>query len=130
MMKTTKMAGYSVVEMIVALSILSFIIVSLYQGLNAGDRIRGRAHVTKTVSMLALNEAERVRNIALDNIVVGDTNYTETIRGLTYTVQRESVKSEMFDQSSSGPVEIHIIITPQSEKFPPYTFKLIQGGPN
>ncbi|MDG5816210.1 type II secretion system protein [Chitinispirillales bacterium ANBcel5] len=117
--------GFTIVELMVSVFILGIISTSLLQGLYSGDKIRGRANVARSASHLALNEAERIKNSATTGFIIQDSVYQQTIRGVSYSVNRTVLSHHLTDNSE--PIEIHIDITPEPSDFPSYSFRMIQG---
>ncbi len=119
--------GFSIVELMVAIFILSTVTFALFHGLHTADRIRGRADINKTASTLAFSEAERIRNAAYHGELIEDSTYTRTVRGVTFTISRD-VKSNFAEITEhEEPTELEITVKPESAEFPTHTFKLIQG---
>jgi len=116
-------SGFTILELMVTIFIFSIAIFSLFHGLRTGDRIGSRGNVSRTTALLASNEAERIRNSALQGIQVQDSAYIETVSGMRYYVFRTNVNALEIKTYT----EMEIRVEPQSALYQPYIFKLIQG---
>ncbi|MCL2689217.1 MAG: prepilin-type N-terminal cleavage/methylation domain-containing protein [Chitinispirillia bacterium] len=120
-------SGFTIVELMIAIFILSIVVYSLFSGLYTGDRIKGRANATRAASILASNEAERIRSEALQGIEPRELTYMETVSGITFTVYRKKNYNLDADIENKNVTEIEISVEPQSKFFSTYKFKLLQG---
>jgi len=123
----SKNSGFTIVELMTAIFILSIITYSLFNGLYTGDRIKGKANATKAASLLASNEAERIRNEALQGIEPLELTYMETVSGITFTVSRKKIYNLSADIENNNVTEIEISVEPHNKLFSSYKFKLVQG---
>lgn len=120
-------SGFSIVELMVAIFILSTVTFALFHGLHTADKIRGRADINKAASTLAFSEAERIRNAAYHGTILEDSTYTQTVRGITFTISRK-VQNSLTDLTEhEQPMECEIVVKPEIANHPSHTFKLIQG---
>ncbi|MDR0305870.1 MAG: type II secretion system GspH family protein [Chitinispirillales bacterium] len=125
--KLSNQRGFTILELMTTIFIFSIVSISLFKGLSAGDKIRGRANMVRVAAVLASNEAERIRNAALQGIEPQELTYTETVSGITFDVFRRKIDN--IDESGSGKLtEMEISVEPQNNNlFPSYKFKLVQG---
>jgi len=123
----SSISGFTIVELITAIFVFSIVSYSLFNGLSVGDSIKGRANATRAASVLASNEAERIRSEALQGIEPQDITYMETISGVTFTVSRKRIYNWDADAKNKNFAEIEISVEPQSRFFSSYKFKLVQG---
>jgi prepilin-type N-terminal cleavage/methylation domain-containing protein len=119
--------GFTITELMVAIFVFSIVSYSLFNGLSVGDRIKGRANATRAASVLASNEAERIRGEALQGIEPQELTYMETISGITFTVSRKKIYNLGVDIENKNVMEIEIIVEPKSKFFSSYNFRLVQG---
>ncbi len=125
--KIPTQSGVTILELMIAIFILSITSYSLFYGLRTGDTIIGKAKISGTAATLASNEAERVRNAALQNVRLQDSTYSETVSGVKYAVSRQIINASNINTENYAFTEFEIRIAPQGTQFPPYVFKLIQG---
>ncbi|MDD5675015.1 MAG: prepilin-type N-terminal cleavage/methylation domain-containing protein [Chitinivibrionales bacterium] len=120
--------GLTIVEVLVAVLVLGAATMGAMAMLRTGDRIKVRQEKLSTAALLAQNDAERIKNLAVNSIVVSDTEYEQTINGLTYSIVRSVVEPESLTENSSGKTsEAQISITPSGSEDTLARFRLIQG---
>jgi len=119
--------GFTITELMVAIFVFSIVSYSLFNGLSMGDRIKGRASATRAASVLASNEAERIRSEALQGIEPQELTYMETVSGITFTVSRRKIYTQNVNIENNNVTEMEISVEPQSKFFSSYTFRLVQG---
>ena len=119
----SKRGGYTVVEIIIAIVIFGAVFALMLHSVYIADRIRGRSNAGNYASILAFNEAEKLKTTSSDYIPT-DSSYQTSLRGITFTVKRKV----LHDPAGTGEgVEVEIIVTPKSDLFATHTFKLYQG---
>ena len=79
-------AGFTMLEVIVAIIIFGFIASAIFNLLTQTDRIHGRAVFVEGAARLAAGEAERLRSAAARNVLFEDSSYSETVSGRSYRV--------------------------------------------
>jgi len=120
-------SGFTITELMAAIFVFSIVSYSLFNGLSMGDRIKGRANAARAASVLASNEAERIRSEALQGIEPQELTYMETVSGITFTVSRRKIYTQSANIENNSVTEMEISVEPQSRFFSSYTFKLVQG---
>jgi len=119
--------GFTITELLAAIFVFSIVSYSLFSGLSVGDRIKGKANATRAASVLASNEAERIRNEALQGIEPRELTYMETVSGITFTVSRRKIYTQNANIENNNVIEVEISVDPQRKFFSSYKFKLVQG---
>jgi prepilin-type N-terminal cleavage/methylation domain-containing protein len=120
-------SGVTLLELTVAIFIFSITSYSLFQGLHTGDKIHGKAKISRAAATIASSEAERIRNAALQGARLQDSEYTETVSGVTYAVQRKTVNASDINIADNEFTEYEIRVEPQGTRYEPRIFKLVQG---
>jgi prepilin-type N-terminal cleavage/methylation domain-containing protein len=130
-----KCQGYSLIEVIIAMSIFAFVIVSLLFALTNADKIKARGSTVESVTTLARNESEAIRNIASLNASLNDTVYEIRYNKKEYTVERKRIingEADVLqnDDARSTLQEFVIIIYEKNKPDKKWTFNLVQGFTN
>jgi type II secretory pathway pseudopilin PulG len=81
-------AGMTIVEVLIALFILSAITSAVVSLIVTGDRIAGRRTGVSYATTIAKNEAERIRSSESASVLPGDTVYSDTVNGIEFEVSR------------------------------------------
>lgn len=128
-----KRNGFTVLEVIVAIFIFGCISAALFKLIAQSERIRGRALFVESAARFAADEAERLRNIAINNEVFEDSSFTESAGGRTFLVQRKIVESadlvSAFLPKRLEPLEIEITVSDAIDAgIKPLHFKLLMGS--
>ncbi len=89
-------SGLTLVEVILAMVVLGIISVMLLRFLDFGESVRGRGLRVDAASVLARNEAERVKVQAGNCVAVEDTFYETSGYGLFFWVSRETVTGDNY----------------------------------
>lgn len=127
--------GYSLIEIIIAMSIFAIVAASLLFSLTNADKIKARGSTVESVTTLARNETEAIKNIAFLNASLNDTIYDIVYNKKEYTVERKRVidgEMDVFesDDKKSTLQELAIIISEKSKPDKKWTFNLVQGFTN
>ncbi len=85
--------GMTIIEVLIALFILSVITSAVLGAVVTGDRIAGRRGGMSCAVTLAKNEAERLRGSESTIVVPGDTAYFDTVNGIVFQVARTRIGS-------------------------------------
>jgi prepilin-type N-terminal cleavage/methylation domain-containing protein len=93
-------AGFTVLEVIVAIFIFGVITAALVKALGTADRIRGRAATVMRSVVIAQNEAEQIRNAAAFHDVPSDCTYTTTVNNQEFQVDRAIIQPEYSEQQT------------------------------
>jgi len=127
--------GYSLIEIIIAMSIFAIVAASLLFALTNADRIKARGATVESVTTLAGNEIETIKNSAFLNASINDTIYDIVYNKKEYTVERKRVINgeidvfERYDDKSMLQ-ELAIIISEKNKPDKKWTFNLVQGFTN
>jgi hypothetical protein len=98
-------SGFSVIEFVVAMSLLVVSILGAARMLEAGMRVSGDSRERVVATNLATQALEQIRGTAADptkfatSIVVGQTSTTQTVDGIRYTITNDV---EWVGQRSNG----------------------------
>jgi prepilin-type N-terminal cleavage/methylation domain-containing protein len=127
--------GYSLIEIIIAMSIFAIIAASLLFALTNADRIKARGSTVESVTTLARNESEAIKNIASLNASLNDTTYEILYNKKEYIVERKRIidgEMDVFqsEDEKSTLLELLIIISEKSKPDKKWTFNLVQGFTN
>jgi prepilin-type N-terminal cleavage/methylation domain-containing protein len=125
--------GFTVLEVLVAVFIFSCVTAALLKATGSADRIRSRSSIVLNARLLAENEFGRISNIASKQETINDSNYTATVNGKEFEVQRHILVPEQFlwgsvsQDRSTSLVEIELVIKAKSSLQKPVRFRMIQG---
>ncbi|NLP01806.1 MAG: type II secretion system protein [Fibrobacter sp.] len=121
--------GFTVLEVIVAIFILSCISAALMKALFSADRIHGRATVVMNSTTLAENEIERIRTKAAFFEAVQDCTYIATVGKRQYQVERRVIPQDDISIVESNPamMEIEVSVSDNSNPENPLRFRFLQG---
>lgn len=127
--------GYSLIEIIIAMSIFAIVASSLLFALTNADKIKARGSTVESVTTLARNETEAIRNSAYMNASVNDTVFDIVYNKKEYTIARKRIINGEMDVFESGDEklmlqELVIIISEKSKPDKKWTFNLVQGFTN
>jgi prepilin-type N-terminal cleavage/methylation domain-containing protein len=126
-------AGFTLIEVIVAMVIFAFVAVSLFYALSSADRIKARGTSVMSVSTLARNESEIIKNIAQLHSELNDTAYDVLSGKKEYSVERKIIKpfnADPFAKVKSNIEEIEILIKEKNKPTNSWHFMLLQGYVN
>lgn len=125
-----KGAGFSVLEVIIAIVILTITSALLMNFLLSGDKLYGRNLLIVNAARLAQNEAEALKAQAFSPEMIEENEYEEEIGNRMFFIKRNVLDSAVFDSLFSGypikVVEIRVMEGVDSEK-PLTSFKMLQG---
>jgi Tfp pilus assembly protein PilV len=131
LMKLKKdLAGFTVLEVILAIVILTIISTMLMGFLLSGDKLYSRNMLIVKAAQLARNEAELLKARSHSFEMIEDKEYEEEVGNRMFMIKRNVLDTVMLDSLFSGypveAVEIQIMEGADSEK-PLTSFKLLQG---
>lgn len=125
-----KGTGFSVLEVIIAIFILTVTSAILMNFLLSGDKLYGRNLLIVNASQLARNEAEALKAQAYSLETIEENEFEEEIGDRMFVIKRNVLDSAVFDSLFSGypikVVEIHVMEGVDAEK-PLTSFKMLQG---
>lgn len=123
-------AGFTVLEVILAIVILTIISAMLMSFLLSGDKLYSRNMLIVKAAQLARNEAELLKARSSSFEMIEDKEYEEEVGNRMFMIKREVLDTVMLDSLFGGypvkAVEIQIMEGADSEK-PLTRFKLLQG---
>ena len=125
--------GFTLIEVIMAMVIFSFVSVSLFFAIISADRIKARGTTVMSATTLARNESENIKNIAQLHGELNDTVYELVYTKKEYTVERKVIKpfnADPFVNVKSNVEEIEIVITEKNQLNNSWHFNLLQGYVN
>ena len=122
-------AGFTLVEVLVAAVVMGTATLGVMSMLQTGDRIKARQIKLAYAAGLAQNEAERIKNIAKSSVIIADTEYEQTVNGLTFSLLRTVIEPESVAVNSTGKIqEIQISILQSGIGDTLSKFRLVQGA--
>lgn len=122
-----KRNGFTVLEVIVAIFIFGCISAALVKTLSTADRIRSRASFISETTILAQNEAERLRNAASFKTEVLDCTYIATVNSRSYSVERRIINIETGILENKNIPEIELAIKTELSDSGYIHFRFLQG---
>jgi prepilin-type N-terminal cleavage/methylation domain-containing protein len=127
--------GYSLIEIIFAMSIFAIVAASLLFALTNADKIKASGSTVESVTTLARNETEAIKNTAFVNAPLNDTVYDIVYNKKEYTVERKRIidgEMDVFESNDEKSTlqELVIIISEKSKPDKKWTFNLVQGFTN
>lgn len=131
--KVTGSVGYSLIEVIIAMTIFSIIAGILLAALSNADKLKARGSTISSVAEIAKNEAEIIKNVSQLGGKLIDTSYDVHSGKKDYTVERKvlnSTSSGLLQDTSENEdideIEISVFEKNKSEKV--WRFNLLQGN--
>lgn len=121
-------AGMTVLEVVIALTVLALALTGIMSGVVNGDKARGKRLRVSYATMLAESEIERIRAAASVADSMADTTYAATVEHLSFEVQRTIVPNTET-LSLNGPVlqEIDIAVRRTDDPTPAVRLRMVQG---
>jgi prepilin-type N-terminal cleavage/methylation domain-containing protein len=125
--------GFTVMEVMVAITIFGMVAAAIFQLLMQVDRIRGRAWFVESAVRIAANEAEQLGTRTATDAPIADSSYTVAAGGRQFFVERRVIdvnKSPSFIPRPLEPTPVEIIITDPLVESPitqPLRFRLLLG---
>lgn len=89
--KRKKTNGFTIMEVMVAVVIFSIVLTAVLRLMSMGDTINGRRLWLSHATMLAANQAEKIRESENSLEIMGDTSYEESIDGKDFRIDRKRV---------------------------------------
>ena len=120
-------SGFTVLEVIVAIFIFGCVSAALVKTLETADRIRGRASFISESTILAQNEAERLRFAASYKTEVLDCTYIAHINSKYYSVERRVIDTETGVPENTNIPEIELAIKTEHSDSGYIYFRFLQG---
>ncbi len=125
--------GFTLIEVIIAMVIFALVSVSLLSAITTADKIKSRGSSVLSVSVLARNESESIKNICQLNGDLNDTTYNVIYNKKEFTVERkivEDFETDPLESKSNKINEVEIIISEKMKVSDQWHFKLLQGYVN
>ncbi len=124
--------GLTVLEVLVAATILVAVTAAIFQFMTTGDRVRGRSLWLSRASMLALNEAERIKAATGKRKTFTDSAYDVDVDGAHLHVARRIIETPdtglfSFD-SALHEIEIAVYRVEFQEDSPLVSVRVVHGG--
>jgi len=124
--------GFTVLEVVIALFIFGLISTALFRLIGQTERIRGRALYVENATLLAADEAERLRNTAAQLAQFEDSSYTAERDGRTFYVNRKIIEDDedrFTINKRLEPVHVMLEISAGADsREKPLTFSLLIGS--
>ncbi|MDO5575511.1 MAG: prepilin-type N-terminal cleavage/methylation domain-containing protein [Fibrobacter sp.] len=132
-MKLKNENGFTIMEVLAAVFIFSCISLAVLKAIGSADRIRSRSSTVINARVLAENEFTRIAHTASRQETINDSNYTETINGREFDIQRkilitgEQIFGSIPENNQTSLCEIELTVTPKNDEQNPLRFRMIQG---
>lgn len=126
----SKTSGFTVLEVILAVVILTITTTAIMHFILVGDRVYGRSLLIENATQLARNEAELLKAQAPVSETIEDCEYEKLIGDRSFIVIRQVMENDSLDSLGTDypirGIELHVKEEISSDE-PLVTFKLIQG---
>lgn len=119
--------GFTLLEVLIALFLLGLTITGLFQLLTTTDRAQARQKIIAYGTLLASNEAERIRVVGDCELPLHDTLYAEQINNIEFIIQTNIIKSAIFDTATTLPVELEIKVSRKTDSRAITMVRVLQG---
>jgi Tfp pilus assembly protein PilV len=121
--------GFTVLEVLVAVFVLSCTVTAVLQLMLTGDRINARRQGISYATILASNQAETIRRQEESATLLGDTTYETNMNGLGFEVRRTRISPPETARPDTVIylLEFSIAVTRKNEDNPLVHFRLLQG---
>lgn len=132
-MKLKNENGFTIMEVLAAVFIFSCISLAVLKAIGSADRIRSRSSTVINARVLAENEFTRIARTASRQETINDSNYTATVNGRKFEVQRkiqisgEQLFGVMPETKQTSLCEIELTVTPENDGQNSVRFRMIQG---
>lgn len=123
-------AGMTIIEALIAVLILGFTTSAIVHLLVTGDRISGRRSVISYATILAQNEAERLRSHEKSLVLPNDTLFDEPMNGIMFEVSRVRIQDKTAQIDTLPYREYAITVKRQTGPPIGVSFRLLQGYGN
>jgi hypothetical protein len=118
----------TVLETLIAVIILGLTTTAVVSLLAVGDRMAGRRSGLSQATLLAKNEAEKLRIFERSHLLPGDTLYSAIVNGIGYDVSRTQVRPDSLPRDSALMYrEYEVSVTRKSGPALALSFRLLQG---
>jgi Tfp pilus assembly protein PilV len=126
--ESTKLqAGFSLLEILIAMFLLIIVVTGLARIVTTGDVIFSKGKAFAIAAILAGNESERIRAIGAAGMNIKDTVYEETMENSEYVITRKVLASDQFPDNGLNTREIALTITKKSTGKLIKEFRIAQG---
>jgi type II secretory pathway pseudopilin PulG len=127
--RTAAQKGGTLIDVLLAMIILSTFGVMLMQSLTTAARLGRHCNRLSAASILASNESERIKTAAAYTWYINDTSYTTRIQGTEYRVVRATLPRDLLKNRYATGVnqEIEIRVGMTAETDPLLKFRVLQG---
>lgn len=104
-------AGFTILEVLIALFILSLAVVASFSLLTTADQAAAIGKTSACSSILASNEAERIKCAVIQGDRINDTTYSDSIDGQFYDLKRTVLGSDNIGLNDTGLQVVEITLT-------------------
>jgi type II secretory pathway pseudopilin PulG len=123
-----KRSGMTILEVLIALFILSAVTTAVIGVIVTGDKISGRRSGVSYATTIAKNEAERLRAGQSALTLPGDTAYSDTVNGIVFGVSRSRIGESILAPDSVVPYQEYAIsVSRIPAPGPVVTLRVLQG---
>ncbi len=98
--------GFSIVELMVSMVIVAFVVITVMRVFKYSAEALKAFRTDYSASILAENEAERIKFMMLSDRMPGDTVYTEYIDEREYEITREISESDTLEGFSNAEIVV------------------------
>jgi type II secretory pathway pseudopilin PulG len=118
----------TILESLIAMLILGITTTAVTNLIVTGDRIAGRRNAVSCATIIAKNEAERLRAYEKSLVLPKDTSYTEILNSIEFDVTRTWIKNDtVLVNSAVMHREYAITVTRKINRSVSLTFRMLQG---
>jgi prepilin-type N-terminal cleavage/methylation domain len=123
-----KTGGFTIMEVMVAVVIFSIVLTAALRLMTMGDTINGRRLWLSHATILAANQAEKIRQQENSLEIMGDTSYEEFIDGQNFQIDRKRTNqpADKFSDTASY-LEFMIFVKRTADTATLAKFRLLQG---
>lgn len=123
-----KPRGFTIMEVMVAVVIFSIVLIGVLRLMSMGDKINGRRLWLSHATILAANQAEKIRQQENSIEIMGDTSYEESVDGQNFKIDRKRLNqpADKFSDTASY-LEFMISVRRTIDTAALAGFRLLQG---
>lgn len=127
-LKTAKTNGFTIMEVMAAVVIFSIVLTAVLRLMSMGDKINGRSSWLSHATILASNQAEKIKQQENSLEIMGDTSYEETINDQEFHIDRTRVNepADRFSDTASY-LEFMIAVRRSIDTAALVKFRVLQG---
>jgi|WetSurMetagenome_2_1015567.scaffolds.fasta_scaffold396094_2 hypothetical protein len=127
--KSSNPAGFTVMEVLVALFIFTGSVTAIMQLMLVGDRLNARRTGMSYATMLASNQIETIRRQVEYPTILGDSTYEATMNGINFIIQRVRISPKDLPPPDSivNYLEFSVMVKRKGDDMSYVNYHLLQG---